>query len=152
MAMQRFETISTFADKFVTSTMEQSIEEIRFNGENPIERFATRLTDRILSDSLQRVNENDIYSQSLLTDDEKQHRIVKRRTIESKRLINSETNETTTATPTLFQQIRQRSSSALRLLNNHHHHQNQQQREHIDSLINTFAHKIYVDSFSELRK
>ena len=162
--MERLQTISSFADRLIGSSIRQSIEEVRLHDQTPIERFGIHLADHIIADSLMTLADDHPYSESLLTDEEKQTRKVKRRSMRTRRLVNKENSEspssrcstvtsTTTSTttvattvPSLFQQIRHRSSSAFRLLNNHY-----QQRESVDFIVNNVAQQIYTDSFHELR-
>lgn len=93
------------------------------------------------------MTDNEIYSKSLLTDDEKHSRKLKKRpttTTPTIRLMNNENNETQTS---LFHQIRHRSSSAFRSITN-----NNSKRETVDTIVNNVTKRIYIDSFHELRK
>ena len=129
--------------------MKQSIEDVSSSSsfpsdENLVERFSNRFTEDVITDALSTIVDNEIYSQTLLTDDEKHSRKSKKRSTGSVRLINNENNESQSS---LFHQIRHRSSSAFRSITN-----NNSRRETVDSIVNNIAQQIYVDSFDELRR
>ena len=127
--------------------MKQSIEDVSStfsSDENLIERFSNRLTEDVITDALSTIVDNEIYSQTLLTDDEKHSRKSKKRTTGTLRLVNNENQESQS---TLFHQIRHRSSSAFRSITN-----NNSRRETVDSVVNNITQQIYIDSFDELRR
>lgn len=143
--MERLQTINSYVDRLVHSTIQQSIEDLSSSDENLIERLSNRFTEKVISDALSTITTNTMYSRSLLTDDEKHSRKTKnKRTTTSLRLVNNENSESQTS---LFQQIRHRSSSAFRTISN-----NNTRRETVDSMVNNLAQKIYIDSFDELRQ
>ncbi|CAF0817056.1 unnamed protein product [Rotaria sp. Silwood1] len=143
--VKRFQLINSYVDQFIHSTIKQSIEDISSTNENLIERLSNRFTENVISDALSTITINEVYSKSLLTDDEKHSRKSKKRpTTTAIRLINNENNESQTS---LFQQIRHRSSSAFRTITN-----NNTRRETVDFIVNNLAQKIYTDSFDELRQ
>jgi len=141
--IERFQTINSYIDQFIHSTIKQSIENISSN-ENVIERLSNRLSENIITDALSSITTDDVYSKSLLTDDEKHSRKTKKRSTGTIRLINNENNESQTS---LFHQIRHRSSSAFRTITN-----NNTRRETVDSIVNNIAQQIYIDSVDELRR
>jgi hypothetical protein len=142
--MEHFQIINSYIDQFIHSTIQQSIENISSSDENLIERLSNRLTEDAITDALSSITNDDIYSKSLLTDDEKHSRKTKKRSTGPIRLINNENNESQTS---LFHQIRHRSSSAFRTITN-----NNTKRETVDSIVNNIAQQIYIDSFDELRR
>lgn len=143
--VERLQTINAYADQLIHSTIEQSIEDASStNNENVIERFSNRLSEDLINDALSSIVDDDFYSKSLLTDDEKHSRKTKKRSIGTIRLMNNENNESQSS---LFQQIRHRSSSAFRTITN-----NNTKRETMDSIVNNLAQQIYADSFDELRQ
>lgn len=142
--VERLQTINSFADQLVHSTIQQSIEDASSTNENLIERFSTRLSEDVINDALSNIIDDHFYSRSLLTDDEKHSRKSKKRSIGTIRLINNENNESQNS---LFQQIRHRSASAFRTITN-----NNTRRETMDSIVNNLAQQIYIDSFDELRQ
>ncbi len=98
----------------------------------------------MITDALSTLTDDNLYSKSLLTDDEKHSRKSKKRSTGTIRLINNENTESQTS---LFHQIRHRSSSAFRTITN-----NNTRRETVDSIVNNIAQQIYIDSFDELRR
>jgi len=100
----------------------------------------------VITDALSTITGDEIYSKSLLTDDEKHARRSKKSSSSSGtiRLINNENNESQTS---LFHQIRHRSSSAFRSITN-----NNTNRDSVDSIVTNIAQQIYIDSFDELRR
>lgn len=143
--VERLQTINSYADQLIHSTIEQSIEDASSSThENLIEHFSNRLSEDLINDALSSIVEENFYSKSLLTDDEKHSRKTKKRSIGTIRLIN---NENTESQNSLFQQIRHRSSSAFRTITN-----NNTRRETMDSIVNNLAQQIYTDSFDELRQ
>jgi hypothetical protein len=136
--------MNSYIDQFVHSTIKQSIEDISSSNENLIERLSNRLTEDVITDALSTIIDDEIYSKSLLTDDEKHSRKSKKRSTGTIRLINNENNESQTS---LFHQIRHRSSSAFRSITN-----NNTRRETVDSIVDNIAQQIYIDSFDELRR
>lgn len=142
--VERLQMINSYADQLIHSTIQQSIEDASSTNENLIERFSTRLSEDLINDALSNIIDDDFYSRSLLTDDEKHSRKTKKRSIGTIRLINNENNESQNS---LFQQIRHRASSAFRTITN-----NNTRRETLDSIVNNLAQQIYADSFDELRQ
>jgi hypothetical protein len=142
--IERFQTINSYVDQFIHSTIKQSIEDISYSDENLIERLSNRLTEDAITDVLSNITDDNTYSKSLLTDDEKHSRKSKKRLSGPIRLINNENNESQTS---LYHQIRHRSSSAFRTITN-----NNTRRETVDSIVNNITQQIYSDSFDELRR
>ena len=142
--VERLQSIHSFADQFIQSTIQQSIEDVSSVNDDPIERLSNRLTEDVITDVLSSITDDDLYSKSLLTDDEKHSRKRKKRSTAPIRLINNENNESQNS---LFQQIRHRSSSAFRTITN-----NNTRRETVDSIVNNLTQQIYSDSFDELRR
>lgn len=145
--IERCQVISSYIDQFIHSAIKQSIEDISSpspSDENLIERLSDRLTEDVITDALSSITDNDMYSKSLLTDDEKHTRKTKKRSIDTIKLINNENNESQTS---LYHQIRHRSSSAFRTITN-----NNTRRDTVDSVVNNIAQQIYTDSVGELRR
>jgi len=141
--IERLQTVNSYVDQFVHSTIKQSIKYVSSSNENLIECLSNRLTEDVITDVLSTITDDDVYSTSLLTDDEKHSRKTKKRSTAPIRLINNENNESQTS---LFHQIRHR-SSAFRTITN-----NNTRRETVDSIVNNIAQQIYIDSFDELRR
>lgn len=142
--IERSQTINSYIDQLIHSTIKQSIDDLSYSNENLIERLSNRLTEDVINDALSTITDDDMYSKSLLTDDEKHTRKTKKRSTGTIRLINNENNESQT---NIYHQIRHRSSSAFRTITN-----NNTRRETVDSIVNNIAQQIYIDSVDELRQ
>jgi hypothetical protein len=86
------------------------------------------------------IADNEIYSQLILTDDEKYLQKIKKQSIQ---LDNIEQEQIS-----LFNQILYHSPSIIRSLTNN----SSSNEESIDSLVNNIAQKIYIHSFDQLRQ
>ncbi|CAF4018398.1 unnamed protein product, partial [Rotaria magnacalcarata] len=141
--IERLKAINSYADQLIHSAIKQSIENVSSSNENRIENLFSRFIEEVISDALYTISSNEMYSKTLLTDDEKHSRKTKKRSTPAIRLVNNENSEPQS---TLFHQIRHRSSSAFRTITN-----NYTRRETVDSVVNNIAQKVYNDSFNELR-
>ncbi|CAF0785180.1 unnamed protein product [Adineta ricciae] len=143
--IERIQVITSYADQFVHKTIQQSIEEMSFSTDNIVVHISDCLVENAITDALLTLTGDEIYSQSLLTDDEKHTRKSQKRSIETIRLV---TNENTELQASCFHQIRHRSSSAFRsILNN-----NTSPTNTVDSVVNNLTQQIYTDSFEELQR
>jgi len=86
------------------------------------------------------IADDEIYSRSILTDDEKYLEKIKKKSIELENIEQQQIN--------LFNQISYHSSSICRSLTNN----SSSNEETIDSLVNNIAQQLYIDSFDELRQ
>jgi len=135
-------SVENYVDEFVQSIILQSIEDLTTNDENSTERYASSLSETILTDVLTRVEEIQQISQTLLTDDEKQRREIQRKSLGTKRVTSKDSSSS------LFQQIRHRSTSALRSLIK----TSSTPPDTLDSIVSSIAQQIHGDSREELRR
>jgi len=150
--VERIQTIESFADRFIISTIQQSFDNICSSSEeNIIQHLSDRLVKNVLTDVLSSLIDDETYSQSLLTDDEKCSRKTKQKNRQVLRLVSQDTNndpqQQQQQQSRLFHQIRHRSSSAFRSLSN-----SSSRRESVESVVTNIAQQIYVDTFEELRR
>jgi hypothetical protein len=134
------DTLDTYINQVIRTTIEQSMNDVSSVDETPIERWATRMTNHVLTDVYTCLADGEQQSHrqqsSSTNDDEFSKRDMKRRTT---------TNEQRACT---FHSLRHRSLSALHTST----HTNQTCRDTIDSIVNAVTQQIYGDSFNDLRR